>query len=599
MPRAKARKFYAVRVGRIPGLYHDWESAQKQINGFPGALHRAFKSETEANAYLNASARPQSTVVDLSVESDTESVIDLTSPGKARNSPYARVANESPPSRMTQLAHEYREYIDPPVASSPETFPMLEEQPNLDPPLSEQQQDILKRCMAGDNIFFTGSAGTGKSVLLRALIRSLKARGSGDVAVTASTGMAALNIGGCTLHSWAGIGLGAGEVDRLLRFMNSFARKRWYRTATLLVDEVSMLHGELLDKLDKIGRHYRDPWKPFGGIQIIFCGDFLQLPPVSKEGPVSYAFDSNVWEKLFPRTNMITLNSVFRQSDSRFVDCLESMRRGVVSEAHDGLLRSLNRPLEDSDGIRAVLLYSRRMDVDRENMKNLDAIKSKLERYEAVDRAHETQGGRKRPQHEATDLLNDRSRWPQSLPLKIDAQVMLVTNWKPGLVNGSTGIVTAFLTPDEARKANVIVPSEFEDIHRDRQWPVVRFKPHRRSEPWPDILVPQMTVTVENANQEVEASREQVPLILAWAITIHKSQGLTLDKVCVDLGGAFDCGQAYVAVSRATSLDGLEVRQYTRSKIMTSQRVLDWTQEMADDEKWDELVMSSQVVLDY
>lgn len=129
-----------------------------------------------------------------------------------------------------------------------------------------------------------------------------------------------------------------------------------------------MLHGHLLDKLDEIGRHLRNnPKQPFGGIQvrgalnitdgqIIFCGDFLQLPPVSRGGPVSYAFDSEVWEKLFPRANMIALNNVFRQSDARFVQCLESIRRGVVSGEHDELLRSLDRPLDNSDGIKPVLL---------------------------------------------------------------------------------------------------------------------------------------------------------------------------------------------------------------------------------------------------
>ncbi len=117
-----------------------------------------------------------------------------------------------------------------------------------------------------------------------------------------------------------------------------------------------MLHGELLDKLDKIGRHFQERHLPFGGIQVILCGDFLQLPPVSKGAKASFAFDSNVWDKLFPRANMVTLKNVFRQNDSRFVDCLESMRHGVVSDAHDELLRSLSRPLDDADGIRAILL---------------------------------------------------------------------------------------------------------------------------------------------------------------------------------------------------------------------------------------------------
>jgi ATP-dependent DNA helicase PIF1 len=117
-----------------------------------------------------------------------------------------------------------------------------------------------------------------------------------------------------------------------------------------------MLHGELLDKLDKIGRHFREPHLPFGGIQVILCGDFLQLPPVRKGAKVSFAFDSHVWDKLFPRANMITLKNVFRQSDSRFVDCLESIRRGKVTDAHDELLRSLSRPLDNADGIQAVLL---------------------------------------------------------------------------------------------------------------------------------------------------------------------------------------------------------------------------------------------------
>jgi ATP-dependent DNA helicase PIF1 len=210
-------------------------------------------------------------------------------------------------------------------------------------------------------IFFTGSAGTGKSVLLREIIMKLRKKHNKEpdrVAVTASTGLAACNIGGVTLHSFAGIGLGKGPVEELVKKIrrNQKARHRWMRTKILVIDEVSMVDGELYDKLEAIARRIRNNGRPFGGIQLVITGDFFQLPPVPEGGrQAQFAFNADSWNTTIEHT--ICLEKVFRQKDPEFARMLNQMREGRLDAQSINKFRSLNRPLSFKDQLDGTELY--------------------------------------------------------------------------------------------------------------------------------------------------------------------------------------------------------------------------------------------------
>ncbi|KAK7064561.1 DNA helicase Pif1 like protein [Favolaschia claudopus] len=240
--------------------------------------------------------------------------------------------------------------------------------------LSREQQKVFEMVLAGKSVFFTGPAvrfelvqsvrlivqkGTGKSILLKEIIRALRddpRRGFETLAVTASTGIAGLNIGGSTVHSFAGIGLGKESKERLGdKIKGSYKlRTRWRKTQTLIIDEISMLDGVLFDKLEYIARFVRDPNRPFGGIQLVVSGDFFQLPPVPDQThkqimPATYAFDAQTWQTCIGTP--IVLSRVFRQKDNVFIDILSSMRHGDLSQDHINILAKLSRPLIYADGI--------------------------------------------------------------------------------------------------------------------------------------------------------------------------------------------------------------------------------------------------------
>ena len=227
--------------------------------------------------------------------------------------------------------------------------------------LSEEQGKVVKLVVdQKKSVFFTGSAGTGKSVLLRDIIRNLRVKYRKEqdrVAVTASTGLAACNVGGSTLHSFAGIGLGKEEVPELVRKIkrNAKAKLRWQRTKVLVVDEISMVDGDLFDKLENIARIIRSNGRPFGGIQLVITGDFFQLPPVPDHGRVAkFSFDAATWNTSIEHT--IGLTRVFRQKDPTFANMLNEMRVGKLTPQSISTFRSLNRPLSTDDSFAATEL---------------------------------------------------------------------------------------------------------------------------------------------------------------------------------------------------------------------------------------------------
>ncbi|SPO25681.1 related to PIF1 - DNA helicase involved in mitochondrial DNA repair and telomere length control [Ustilago trichophora] len=451
--------------------------------------------------------------------------------------------------------------------------------------LSQEQRRVLQMVVdESKNVFFTGSAGTGKSVLLREIIKELRrkhAKRPESVAVTASTGIAACNIGGVTIHSFAGIGLGKETTTQLVNKIrkNRKAAARWARTQVLIIDEISMVDPALLDKLEEVARLIRKKQdKPFGGIQLVITGDFFQLPPVNPGGSVTFAFDAQCWNKVVQ--HKVNLTQVFRQKDESFVTMLNEMRFGKLSLKTIDAFKKLERVPTYDDDIVPTELFPRREEVDRANMERLTALQTESQSYRAQDGGSLVGEARER-------VLQNSIALPV-LHVKKGAQVMLIKNLDETLVNGSVGKVIDFMDDAEYAK-QVGTLEESADVSKEdrdkmtrtvstRRWPLVRF--HLANGQTRDYLARPESWKTELPDGEVQASRTQVPLILAWAMSIHKSQGQTLPCCKINLNRVFEKGQAYVALSRATSLEGLQVIGFRADKVMAHPRVISWSQSL-------------------
>ena len=409
----------------------------------------------------------------------------------------------------------------------------------LDTPLSPGQQSVLDAVLSRRSVFFTGCAGTGKSFLLNYLKKKLPVH---STFFTASTGLAAVNVQGSTIHSFAGIGLGVESKEKLCEqiFNRVLPKKRWRSCQVLVIDEISMIDCNLFDKLEYIARKLKNSDRPFGGIQLILTGDFLQLPPVRSMG---FCFESVRWNECVEE--VIELESVFRQEDSALVSVLNHARRGVVdAQALRAFQSCVNRQFDVSDGIVATRLYPTRKQVGDENVERLNQLPAEPFTFTAVDHGTDAYIDTLRKGCNACDVLT----------LKVGAQVMLIKNLNTarGLVNGSRGVVEDFVrSPDEGHGLDI--PVEWTRVYPTNRWPQVRFVNGER------VVCTPETWSVEVGTKPM-ATRLQVPLMLAWSLTMHKCQGMTLDRVSLHLGGVFEQGQAYVALSRIRSLDSLSIQ---------------------------------------
>lgn len=392
----------------------------------------------------------------------------------------------------------------------------------------------------------------------------------------------------CLTNAHAGIGLGKEEAPELIRKIrrNVKAKERWLKTKYLIIDEVSMVDGDLFDKLSQIGRTIRNNGRPWGGIQLIITGDFFQLPPVPDHGQgekreAKFAFDAATWDTSIDHT--IGLTQIFRQRDPEFARMLNEMRLGKISESTERAFKALARPLTFNDGVDSAELFPTRAQVDSSNTKRLNELPGKAQRYDSADTGD----------MKIRDRLLQNMMAPKSLDLKINAQVMLIKNLDETLVNGSLGKVVAFADEKTFDMTNVDEYSpemdsamakakqKLKGFSRDpegmgdpHKYPVVEF---RSIDGVPrTILCQPEEWKVELPNGEIQAKRSQLPLILAWALSIHKAQGQTLERVTVNLGKVFEKGQAYVALSRATCQDGLRVMGFNKSKVMAHPRVVNF-----------------------
>ncbi len=435
---------------------------------------------------------------------------------------------------------------------------------------SPEQQLAFDKYVSGENIFITGPGGSGKSYLIKKIASHARQNGK-KIAICAMTGCAAilLNCGAKTMHSWSGIGLARGDENIIVTriITNKFKRNFWKYTDVLVLDEVSMLSSKLFNLLDLIGQRVRKSPLPFGGIQLVFCGDFFQLPPIgSDDEPESkqFCFESKLWNNTFENSNgennQIQLTTIFRQKDEIFAKILNQIRVGRLTKTpYNTLMEYVGRKVDPSCKIKPTILFPTRRAVEEINRTEMTKLSSDVKefsckRVELIDEEDKKeiivkkQASDKQKESEEKYLVTN-GLFEKTLKLREGAQVMCIANvdMENGIYNGSQGIVIGF-TPENN--------------------PIVRFVNGVER-----AMGPHTWLSENVAGLGVS----QIPLILAWAITIHKSQGSTLDMAEIDIGnGIFECGQSYVALSRVRDLSGLYLSAFNPQKIKVNKKVKEY-----------------------
>jgi ATP-dependent DNA helicase PIF1 len=520
--------------------------------------------------------------------------------------------------------------------------------------LDASQQAAIEAAARGENIFVTGGAGTGKTLVVKRIVDSLRAAGK-TVSVTATTGVAALNCGGTTLHHFAGMtqsvrDLAPEECARRVTSKRPVVN-RLVKTDVLVIDEISMLEASLLEKVHVAAQMARNNFfKPFGGLQLIFCGDFLQLPPVcGRNQQIPYPFFSPVWLQL--NLHVITLSTKFRQqSDTSFQSVLDAVREAKLEQEHIAALQQCVRRQDQIDD-SYVRLYGSNREVDARNLQCFSFLSPRLGELVTDDKPMLCYNAMDLKSSKAASINLGDGRFATSIPLKIGTKTMLLSNLnvRAGLVNGAAGVVTGFLSPVEAitmvkgvfdgrrtqqinlvaeqlmaragiqsyaaairmldcmtsrtfygslrNRDNRSAPLTLEGIYSTSQvtdllqvsgcpmtperalaltleewqaqplnhalrFPVIHFETPTAAGQSSIHLLATPGKEEWYAGDDVIASRVQVPVRHAWAMTVHKSQGLTIRRLAVDMNKFFAPGQAYVALSRGVSLEGLALTNF-------------------------------------
>ncbi|WP_333838294.1 AAA family ATPase [Acinetobacter schindleri] len=397
-----------------------------------------------------------------------------------------------------------------------------------------KQETALKLLKAGENVFLTGSAGAGKTYTLNQYINYLKAR-KVSVAITASTGIAATHMNGMTIHTWAGIGIKDFLSEEDLKRMKErkYLKEHLENAQVLIIDEISMLHAKQLNLVNQVLKYFKESDEAFGGIQVIVAGDFFQLPPVGRNDERNrdkFCFMSDAWVEA--KFRVCYLTEQHRQGNDYLNDILNAIRAQAIGTEHRNALQGTRH---QEIGDTYTRLYTHNMDVDSINFRHLNEIDNEPRQFDA-----QCDGNDK-----LIETLKSSVRAPETLTLKKHAKVMFVkNNFDLGYINGSLGEVIGFEEDDEF---GVLPKVKLTD--------------------GTTLLVEPETWSVDNEAGKTIASFQQIPLRLAWAITIHKSQGMTLEAAEIDLSHTFEKGQGYVALSRLKTLDGLRLKGFNEQAL--------------------------------
>lgn len=402
------------------------------------------------------------------------------------------------------------------------------------------QQEALDILRTGNNVYLTGSAGSGKTYVLSQYLLYLKQQGV-KVGVTASTGVASTQLSGMTVHAWSGLGarevLTEHDIAELVK--RKYLIKRYEKTQVLVIDEVSMLSSKTLEGIDTLCRAFKNSSLPFGGMQVVLCGDFFQLPPVSN-GSTDFIYESTLWEDL--GLKICYLDKSYRQNDERFIRLLTDIRENnVTSRTWDTLKERFIDPI--TPGMTPTRLFTHNFQADLINARELNKLTGEEYLYDLESEGNPT----------LTEVIKKNSLLVEKLTLKERALVMFIKNSvEQGYVNGTMGRVIGFSHDN---------------------FPIVETFEGR------EITVRPSEWIIDDEVGE-RALVRQLPLRLAWAITIHKSQGMTLDAAEIDLGRTFVKGMGYVALSRVRSLRGLRLKSINPTALKVNEEVTQFDREL-------------------
>jgi len=417
--------------------------------------------------------------------------------------------------------------------------------------LTKKQEESLEYMKKGKNVFLTGPGGSGKSFILKYFIdwyKNQNVENESKIFITSTTGLSSLLIDGMTIHRYSGIGTGDKDVDTLYKKIIKMKniKKRWCITDILIIDEISMMDGDLFDKLEILARKIRKIDEPFGGIQLIISGDFLQLPPIKSN---VFCYESFSWD--FVIDKIFYFDEIIRQDDIRLQTILNNIRIGIINDDVKDLLNScLHKNLDNIDGIEPTLLFSKKnMVVEYNNKELIKLIESGHKNYEYNSRYEFSKNIKEESKKFYIDLIDANFQVENNLQFTLHSQVMLIINMpEHGLANGSRGIIIDF--------TDTII-----------KFPIVKFLNGI-------VLEINMHSFILDEGGDI-ITKKQIPLILSWAITIHKAQGMSLELVKTDIGNTiFEYGQAYVVLSRIKNINGLSLININYSKICAHPKIL-------------------------
>ena len=414
--------------------------------------------------------------------------------------------------------------------------------------LNEEQKKVISLLESRKNVFVSGSGGTGKTYLIKYFVEHYK--NVKNIGLTSTTGISAGTIGGTTINSFLGIGLGKSTSMKLAKKIidNGFLEKRVTTLDILIIDEISMMNYALFQKIEEVFRIVRKSKKPFGGVQLLLSGDFLQLPAVKCE---YYCFESEVWNNVIDET--VILTKIIRQSNLQFQNILNKIRNGIVDKEVKDVIKSRFKKNIEKNGITPTRIYTINKDVDRINEEALDKIAENNEDIEffEYDMNIEYIEEETKQALYLVDKFKKTSRIKENLQLCIGCQVLLIKNLdiENGLVNGSRGVVVKFTD---------------EDI------PIIKFMNGQ------EVVIRKEQFEIETDYGKKVAIANQLPLRLGYATTVHSCQGLTIDCAEINLLNIFDYGMGYTALSRVKSLETLSILGINFSKIIANEKVLEF-----------------------